>query len=205
MAVAYPAVGGFYEYSRLALGELAGFLTGWMYWYFWVIVVALEAVAGASFSVTGGRGVAPWQFTLGLMALFTVVNLLSVRSYGEAEFWFASIKVAGDRAVPDRRRAFVSGRLAGRGGRRCAPDRPWRLHAQRHRAGVDRRGSGDRILLRRRDRNARGGRIRRARARGGAGHAVGDLARARSSTSARYSWSSRSCRGTTRHASRGPT
>ena len=32
MAVAYPVVGGFYEYSRLALGELAGFLTGWMYW-----------------------------------------------------------------------------------------------------------------------------------------------------------------------------
>jgi len=69
MAVAYPAVGGFYEYNRLALGELAGFLTGWMYWYFWVIVVAL-------------------------LSLFTVINLLSVRSYGEAEFWFASIKVA---------------------------------------------------------------------------------------------------------------
>src|SRR6202451_1969905 len=53
MAVAMPAVGSFYEYARLAwsdrprLGELAGFLTGWMYWYFWVIVVALEAVAGA--------------------------------------------------------------------------------------------------------------------------------------------------------------
>src|SRR5580658_4013835 len=47
MAAAYPAVGGFYEYNRLALGELAGFLTGWMYWYFWIIVVALEAVAGA--------------------------------------------------------------------------------------------------------------------------------------------------------------
>ena len=47
MATAYPSVGGFYEYNRLALGELAGFLTGWMYWYFWIIVVALEAVAGA--------------------------------------------------------------------------------------------------------------------------------------------------------------
>ena len=47
MAAAYPSVGGFYEYNRLALGELAGFLTGWMYWYFWIIVVALEAVAGA--------------------------------------------------------------------------------------------------------------------------------------------------------------
>jgi GABA permease len=94
MAVAYPAVGGFYEYNRLALGELAGFLTGWMYWYFWVIVVALEAVAGARILATWWPQVAPWEFTLALMALFTVVNLLSVRSYGEAEFWFASIKVA---------------------------------------------------------------------------------------------------------------
>jgi GABA permease len=94
MAVAYPAVGGFYEYNRLALGELAGFLTGWMYWYFWVIVVALEAVAGAKILGIWWPQVAPWEFTLALMTLFTVVNLLSVRSYGEAEFWFASIKVA---------------------------------------------------------------------------------------------------------------
>jgi GABA permease len=94
MAIAYPAVGGFYEYNRLALGELAGFLTGWMYWYFWVIVVALEAVAGAKILIGWWPQVAPWQFTLALMALFTIVNLLSVRSYGEAEFWFASIKVA---------------------------------------------------------------------------------------------------------------
>ena len=94
MAVAYPAVGGFYEYNRLALGELAGFLTGWMYWYFWVIVVALEAVAGARILDNWWPGIAPWEFTLALMALFTIVNLLSVRSYGEAEFWFASIKVA---------------------------------------------------------------------------------------------------------------
>ena len=94
MAVAYPAVGGFYEYNRLALGELAGFLTGWMYWYFWVIVVAMEAVAGAKILGTWWPTIAPWQFTFGLLALFTIVNLLSVRSYGEAEFWFASIKVA---------------------------------------------------------------------------------------------------------------
>jgi GABA permease len=94
MAVAYPAVGGFYEYNRLALGELAGFLTGWMYWYFWVIVVALEAVAGAKILGIWWPQAAPWEFTLALMTIFTIVNLLSVRSYGEAEFWFASIKVA---------------------------------------------------------------------------------------------------------------
>src|SRR3977135_2239360 len=66
MAIAYPAVGGFYEYNRLALGELAGFLTGWMYWYFWVIVVALEAVAGARLLTHWFPQMAPWRFTLGL-------------------------------------------------------------------------------------------------------------------------------------------
>ena len=94
MAVAYPAVGGFYEYSRLALGNMAGFLTGWMYWYFWVIVVALEAVAGATLLEYWLPDVPSWIFTLALIVIFTVTNLLSVRNYGEFEFWFASIKVA---------------------------------------------------------------------------------------------------------------
>lgn len=94
MAAAYPAVGGFYEYNRLALGELAGFLTGWMYWYYWVIVVALEAVAGARLLGDWFPSLAPWVLTLGLMLVFTVVNLFSVRSWGEFEYWFASIKVA---------------------------------------------------------------------------------------------------------------
>ena len=54
MAVAIPAVGSFYEYARLAWrdrprlgGSGRASSRGWMYWYFWVIVVALEAVAGA--------------------------------------------------------------------------------------------------------------------------------------------------------------
>jgi GABA permease len=93
MAAAHPAVGGFYEYNRLALGELAGFMTGWMYWYFWIIVVALEAVAGARLLTYWFPQVAPWRFTLGLMMNFTLLNLLSVRSWGETEYWFASIKV----------------------------------------------------------------------------------------------------------------
>jgi len=94
MAVAHPAVGGFYEYNRLALGQGAGFMTGWMYWYFWIIVVALEALAGADRLHYWFADVPQWQLTLGLMVLFTCVNLLSVRSWGESEYWFASIKVA---------------------------------------------------------------------------------------------------------------
>jgi GABA permease len=94
MATAYPAIGGFYAYNRLALGNLAGFLTGWMYWYFWVIVVALEAVAGARLLMFWFPAATPWVLTLVLVLTFTLLNLLSVRSWGEVEYWFASIKVA---------------------------------------------------------------------------------------------------------------
>src|SRR5208283_3039204 len=100
MAAALPAVGSFYEYARLAwsdrprIGALAGFLTGWMYWYFWVIVVAMEAVAGAGLVRFWLPGEPPWLISLSLLVLLTLTNLISVRSYGEFEFWFASIKVA---------------------------------------------------------------------------------------------------------------
>src|SRR5215210_1318403 len=47
MAVANPQVGSFAEYARRSLGGWAGFSVGWLYWYFWVIVVGFEAVAGA--------------------------------------------------------------------------------------------------------------------------------------------------------------
>lgn len=100
MAVAMPAVGSFYEYARLAwgdrvkVGELAGFLTGWMYWYFWVIVVALEAVAGAKLVQFWLPDAPSWIITLIILISLTLTNMISVRSYGEFEFWFASIKVA---------------------------------------------------------------------------------------------------------------
>ena len=99
MAVALPAVGSFYEYARLAwsdrpaLGDLAGFVTGWMYWYFWVIVVAQEAVAGANLVRYWLPNEPTWVVSLGLLLSLTVTNLISVRIFGEFEFWFASIKV----------------------------------------------------------------------------------------------------------------
>ena len=116
MAVAQPAVGGFYESVRLALGERAGFLTGWMYWYFWVIVVAIEAVAGADLLRDWLPMVPAWGFTLGLTSLFMGLNLLSVRSWGETEFWFASIKVAAIVAFLAAGSAWVLGLWPGASG-----------------------------------------------------------------------------------------
>lgn len=94
MAVANPAIGSFIEYCRTALGPKSGFTIGWLYWWFWAIVLAIEAVAGATILQRWLPDVPVWVMSLAVMLLLTGTNLVSVRSYGEFEFWFASIKVA---------------------------------------------------------------------------------------------------------------
>ena len=94
MAAARPDIGALTEFARLGLGNWAGFLSGWLYWYFWVAVVAVEALAGAKI-VHGWLPIAPvWLIALGLLAAMMTTNLMSAKYYGEFEFWFASIKVA---------------------------------------------------------------------------------------------------------------
>jgi GABA permease len=92
MATANPSTGSFADYARLALGGWAGFSVAWLYWYFWVIVVGFEAVAGAKI-LTFWVDAPLWLLSLVLMTLMTATNLISVGSYGEFEYWFAGIKV----------------------------------------------------------------------------------------------------------------
>ncbi|MFE3175232.1 amino acid permease [Amycolatopsis sp. NPDC059090] len=94
MAAARPAIGSFMEYARVGLGEWAGYLVGWLYWYYWIGVIAFEAVVGGS--VLGGwfPDVPQWVFSVVLLLFFTTTNLVSARSFGEVEYWLASIKVA---------------------------------------------------------------------------------------------------------------
>lgn len=91
--IASIGITSFTEYTRKPLGNYAAFLTGWLYAYFWIIVVAFEALVGAKMVATMS-GLPDWLAALGLLSALTAVNLVSVRSYGEFEFWFASIKVA---------------------------------------------------------------------------------------------------------------
>ncbi|WP_082129387.1 amino acid permease [Mycobacterium haemophilum] len=93
MAAANPRTGSFADYAGQALGGWAGFSVGWLYWYFWVIVVGFEAVAGGKV-ITYWFHAPLWLPALVLMVMMTVTNLFSVASYGEFEFWFAGIKVA---------------------------------------------------------------------------------------------------------------
>jgi GABA permease len=94
MATANPSTGSFADYARAAMGGWAGFSVAWLYWYFWVIVVGFEAVAGAKVIQYWLPDVPLWLASLILMILMTATNLFSVSSFGEFEFWFAGIKVA---------------------------------------------------------------------------------------------------------------
>lgn len=93
MVVARPVAGSLAEYARMALGPFAGFTVGWLYWYMYVILVGAEATAGAAI-LAEWIDLPQWILAAALLVVMTAVNLISVRSFGEFEFWFASIKVA---------------------------------------------------------------------------------------------------------------
>lgn len=92
MATANPNTGSFSVYSHRALGRWAGFSVGWLYWWFWVLVIPVEATAAAEIfsKLIGGD---QWIWALAVTLLLTATNLISVGNYGEFEFWFALIKV----------------------------------------------------------------------------------------------------------------
>ncbi|AZD27129.1 GABA permease [Pseudomonas chlororaphis] len=93
MAVASPDTGSFSTYADRAIGHWAGFTIGWLYWWFWVLVIPLEANAAATILHAWFPDIAIWAFTLVITLLLTATNLFSVKNYGEFEFWFALIKV----------------------------------------------------------------------------------------------------------------
>lgn len=93
MAVANPTSGSFSAYADRALGRWAGFSIGWLYWYFWAVVLAVEATAGAVILESWVPAVPQWAWALIVMMVLTATNLVSVGSFGEFEFWFAGIKV----------------------------------------------------------------------------------------------------------------
>ena len=94
MAVSHPHIGAFTEFSREGLGNWAGFTSGWLYWFNWAVIAAIEAIAGARILHDFLPQFPVWVIGWALLATLTAVNMMSTRSYGEFEFWFASIKVA---------------------------------------------------------------------------------------------------------------
>jgi GABA permease len=84
----------FPELVRQSLGPLAGYMCGWLYWYFWVIVVPIEALAGAEIVSLYFQFIPVWAIAMILLTLLLLSNLFSVRSFAEFEFWFSLCKVS---------------------------------------------------------------------------------------------------------------
>ncbi|MET9498215.1 amino acid permease [Streptomyces sp. NPDC006552] len=87
-----PVSGSFSEYAREFIGPFAGFVTGWTYWLFWVITGMTEVTAAATY-MTYWWNIPQWVSALVFTLILYGANLISVKLFGELEFWFSMVKV----------------------------------------------------------------------------------------------------------------
>lgn len=93
MSVHNPRASSFSQYAQDYLGPMAGFVTGWTY-CFEILIVAIADVT--AFGVYMGHwfpAVPHWIWVLSVVLIIGAINLMSVRVFGEMEFWFSSFKV----------------------------------------------------------------------------------------------------------------
>ena len=88
------AEGGFAGYAREFLGPFWGYATTWTYWIIWVTTGMAELTAAGTYIQKWWPGVEQWQTALAALLVLFTVNLISVKLFGELEFWFAMIKIA---------------------------------------------------------------------------------------------------------------
>jgi len=93
MAVHNPVAGSFSRYAQDYLGPLAGFLTGWNYWFLWLVTCVAEITAVAIYMGIWFPDVPRWIWALAALGSMGAVNLIAVKAFGEFEFWFALIKI----------------------------------------------------------------------------------------------------------------
>ena len=93
MAVDEPVSGSFSSYANRYLGPFAGYLTGWTYWFMWVVVGMAEITVVGVYVNYWFPDIPQWVTALATLVVITMINLTSVKAFGEFEFWFALIKV----------------------------------------------------------------------------------------------------------------
>ena len=91
-----PSSGSFVSYSREFLGERGAFVAGWMYVMNWSVTGMADITAVALYVHYWGafKGVPQWVLALIALSVVLTANLISVKLFGEMEFWFAIVKVA---------------------------------------------------------------------------------------------------------------
>ena len=93
MAIKNPVAGSFSRYARDYIGPFAGYITGWNYWFLWIVTCMAEITAVGIYMQFWFPDTPQWAWALAALLIMTTVNFLSVKAYGELEYWFALIKV----------------------------------------------------------------------------------------------------------------
>lgn len=88
-----PVAGSFATYADEFCGPFAGFVTGWSYWFMWVLTAMAELTAIGVYVRFWLPAVPQWLPPLVALVALYGVNLFAVRLFGELEFWFALIKI----------------------------------------------------------------------------------------------------------------
>ncbi|WP_214859765.1 MULTISPECIES: amino acid permease [Exiguobacterium] len=93
LAVYLPVSGSFQTYTTRFIGPGVGFAVGWIYWLGWAVTVALEITAAGSLMDRWFPNVPVVVWCTVFTVLLFGLNAVSAKAFGEAEFWFSSLKV----------------------------------------------------------------------------------------------------------------
>ena len=93
MIVEEPVAGSFSHFAHKYWGGFAGFLSGWNCWILYILVGMSELTAVGKYVHYWWPHVPTWASAAVFFVLINAINLANVKVFGEAEFWFAIIKV----------------------------------------------------------------------------------------------------------------
>ncbi|GAA0510156.1 proline-specific permease ProY [Tatumella terrea] len=94
MSVNNPNAGSFSRYARDYLGPMAGYITGWTYCFEILIVAIADVTAFGVYMGVWFPDVPHWIWVLSVVLIIGAINMMSVKVFGELEFWFSFFKVA---------------------------------------------------------------------------------------------------------------
>ncbi len=94
MVVDEPVAGSFSYFADKYYGHFAGFMSGWNYWVLYILVSMAELSAVGIYVQYWWPEIPTWVSALAFFLIINAVNLASVKSFGETEFWFSIVKVA---------------------------------------------------------------------------------------------------------------
>lgn len=88
-----PITGSFTHFAETFIGPWAGFITGWTYWFCWIVTGIAEITAVGMYVQFWVPDLPQWIPALICVAVLFLINIATVKAFGEMEFWFAIIKV----------------------------------------------------------------------------------------------------------------